>query len=229
MNVRPTPDIDAVSESRFLALREQMVERQLCGRDIVDRDILDVMRRLPRHRFVTPEVRDLAYADRPLPILAGQTISQPYIVALMTQLVRPTRQSRALEIGAGSGYQSAVLAELCGQVYSLEIVPELAEWAAARLCECGYRNITVRLGDGYRGWPDEAPFDIIVVAAAPDHVPPPLLDQLSPGGRLVIPVGIGYQSLLLITKSPDGVLHEQVITPVAFVPMTGEAQSRSRR
>ena len=206
-----------------------MVERQLRGRDITDTKVLDVMARVPRHRFVAPEQADEAYADYPLPIGHGQTISQPYIVALMTQLARPKAESRALDIGTGSGYQAAVLAELCKEVYSIEIVEPLADQARKRLAELGYKNITVRAGDGYRGWPEKAPFDVIVVAAAPDHVPQPLVDQLARGGRLVIPVGDYPQELLVLEKQADGSVRRQTTIPVAFVPMTGEAQKGERK
>ncbi len=204
--------------------RRRMVEKHLRGRDITDPRVLDAMGRVPRHRFVPERLKLVAYSDRPLPIGHGQTISQPYIVALMTQLVQPKPQARALDIGTGSGYQAAVLAELCEQVYSIEIVRPLAESARHRLAGLGYTNIEVRAGDGYRGWPEHAPFDVIIVAAAPDHVPQPLVEQLAPGGRLVIPVGRYRQNLLLIEKRSDGSIVERTIAPVAFVPMTGEAQ-----
>lgn len=204
--------------------RRHMVEEDLRGRDITRGDILEVMGRLPRERFVAEHLASSAYADQPLPIGHGQTISQPYIVALMTQLAEPTRQSRALDIGTGSGYQAAVLAELCAEVYSIEIVEPLAKEADERLKSLGYKNITVRHGDGYRGWPEHAPFDVIIVAAAPEHVPEPLIDQLAPGGRLVIPVGGYFQTLLVLSKRADGTVDRRSVAPVAFVPMTGEAR-----
>jgi len=210
----------------FTEARQQMVDRDLAGtgRDITDRRVLEVMGRVPRHLFVPEDLRHVAYADRPLPIGHGQTISQPYIVALMTQLAEPGADEKALDIGTGSGYQAAVLAELCKEVYSIEIVEPLADEAKKRLADLGYKNITVRHGDGYRGWKEHAPFDLIIVAAAPDHVPQPLVDQLAPGGKLVIPVGDWYQELILIEKSEDGTVRRQSVAPVAFVPMTGEAQ-----
>lgn len=204
--------------------RQRMVDRHLRGRDISDARVLEVMGRLPRHEFVPHDQRELAYADHPLPIGHGQTISQPYIVALMTQLARPKSTHRALDIGTGSGYQAAVLAELCKEVYSIEIVEPLATSAHERLKRLGYQNVTVRAGDGYRGWPEKAPFDVIIVAAAPSRVPKPLVEQLAPGGRLVIPVGDYFQELLVLEKRPDGSVREESGIPVRFVPMTGEAQ-----
>ena len=225
--VRPAADDDP-AERLFADQRQRMVERQLLDRDITDQRVLEVMGRAPRHRFVPEDLRDYAYRDRPLPIGHDQTISQPYIVALMTQLARPQPTARALDIGTGSGYQAAVLAELCQQVYSIEILKPLAESARGRLKELGYGNIEVRCGDGYRGWPQHAPFDVIIVAAAPDHVPKPLLEQLAIGGRLVIPVGryFQFQHLLVCEKRRDGSIHQREVVPVAFVPMTGEAQQR---
>ncbi|GAB6187612.1 protein-L-isoaspartate(D-aspartate) O-methyltransferase [Thermopirellula anaerolimosa] len=222
---------DAPTASRptgddFLALRHAMVEGQLASRDIRDPRVLEAMLRVPRHRFVPQTVLHEAYDDHPLPIGHGQTISQPYIVALMTQAAAPQPESRALDVGTGSGYQAAVLAELCREVYSIEIVEPLAAEAEKRLRELGYANVTVRVGDGYQGWPEKAPFDLIIVAAAPDHVPQPLIDQLAPGGRLVIPVGDARQELLLIVKDRDGAVRRESIAPVMFVPMTGEAMRR---
>ena len=217
-NPAPAGDDDPFAEPRRL-----MVERQLAARDITDRRVLDAMADVPRHRFVPSDSRRQAYEDHPLPIGLDQTISQPYIVALMTQLARPTPDCKALEVGVGSGYQSAVLAALCKHVYGIEILPPLAEKAAGLLRELGYDNVTVRCGDGYRGWPEHAPFDVILVTAAPERVPQPLLDQLAPGGRLVIPVGDWFQELLLIERRADGSLHRVSVAPVQFVPMTGEA------
>jgi protein-L-isoaspartate(D-aspartate) O-methyltransferase len=219
---------DNAEGTRFGDLRARMVRWQLADRDIVDPEVLRVMGRVPRHRFVPAVVRDAAYDDRPLAIGHGQTISQPYVVALMTQLIAPSPRSRVLDVGTGSGYQAAVLAEVCKEVYSIEILKPLADEAAARLKAEGYKNVTVRHGDGYRGWKEHAPFDGIIVAAAAGHVPQPLVDQLAPGGRLVIPVGRFFQELLLIEKRPDGSIAQRSVIPVAFVPMTGEAEQRQR-
>ncbi len=204
--------------------RSRMVERQLRGRDIRDERVLEAMGKVPRHLFVPERIRSRAYADGALPIGAGQTISQPYIVALMTQLSGADAGSRALDIGTGSGYQAAVLAEIADRVYSIEIVESLADEARSRLKSMNYTNIEVRCGDGYQGWPDQAPFDVIIVAAAPDHIPQPLVDQLAPGGRLIIPVGEFYQVLTVIEKKQDGSTEKTTVVPVAFVPMTGKAQ-----
>jgi protein-L-isoaspartate(D-aspartate) O-methyltransferase len=203
-----------------------MVDEQLRSRDITDPRVLEAMGQVARERFAPPEMESQAYDDYPLPIGLGQTISQPYVVALMTQLAQPTAASRALEVGVGSGYQAAILANLCKEVYGIEILQPLADGARARLAALGYKNVTVRCGDGYRGWPEHAPFDVILVTAAPDHVPQPLLEQLAPGGRLVIPVGRGLQDLLVIEKRPDGSLDRRSVAPVQFVPMTGEAERR---
>jgi len=185
--------------------------------------VMAVIGRVPRHEFVPANQRSNAYRNRPLPIGHGQTISQPYIVALMTDLIEPQPDHRVLEIGTGSGYQAAVLAELTGQVYSIEIIKELGEQAHERLARLGYDNVSVRLGDGYYGWEEHAPFDTIVVTAAASHVPPPLVAQLKPGGRMVIPVGSRFltQQLVLIEKQQDGQLITQQLLPVRFVPLTG--------
>ena len=200
-----------------------MVERQLRDRGIADEAVLAAITAVPRHRFVPAELAPNAYDDRPLPIGYSQTISQPYVVAFMTEAAAVRPESRVLEIGTGSGYQAAVLAEIANRVYTIEIVPELAERSGALLADLGYDNIEARAGDGYRGWPDEAPFDAIIVTAAPDHVPPMLVEQLAVGARLVIPVGNFFQDILLVTKTETGTTTESVL-PVRFVPMTGEAQ-----
>ena len=212
------------------AARQAMVEQQLVARGIDDARVLDAMRRVPRHRFVPGSVADQAYLDQPLPIGHDQTISQPYIVALMTQLARPGPGDRVLEVGTGSGYQAAVLAELAGEVFSIEIVNPLATRAALTLRRLGYSNFAVRSGDGYAGWPEHAPFDAIVVTAAPERIPPPLLEQLRPGGRLVVPVGPLHatQELRVVEKREDGSLHERVVAPVRFVPLTGDAATQDR-
>jgi protein-L-isoaspartate(D-aspartate) O-methyltransferase len=178
---------------------------------------------VPRHRFVPEGYRGDAYADSPLPIGEGQTISQPYIVALMTSLLELDGDEKVLEIGTGSGYQAAVLARLVREVYSVEILRPLGEQARTTLEELGYENVQVRVGDGYKGWPEKAPFDAIIVTAAPERIPEPLIEQLKVGGRLVIPVGNFWQNLLVITKTADGV-EKRTVLPVRFVPMTGEVQ-----
>lgn len=211
---------------RYIDQRRRMIERDLLGRDIDHRRVLEAMGRVARQRFVPEELQTTAYADHPLPIGHDQTISQPYIVALMTQLAEPRPTDRALDVGTGSGYQAAVLAELCEEVYGIEILEPLAESSAERLAELGYDNATVRHGDGFRGWPEKAPFDVILVAAAPPDVPEPLIDQLAPGGRLVIPVGRHFQQLLRLRKLPDGTVERDEVLAVRFVPMTGEAQQR---
>ena len=204
-----------------------MVERQIRARGISEPAVLAALAAVPRNRFVPAELAPRAYDDTPLPIGYDQTISQPYVVAYMTEAAALTPDAKVLDIGTGSGYQAAVLAEIVGQVYSIEIVPELAERSRRLLADLGYDNVEVRTGDGYQGWPDEAPFDAIVVAAAPDHVPPALVEQLAVGARLVIPVGRFTQEILIVTKTADGSTTEAVL-PVRFVPMTGEAQ-RPRR
>jgi protein-L-isoaspartate(D-aspartate) O-methyltransferase len=204
-----------------------MVERQIRARGISEPAVLEALAAVPRNRFVPAELAPRAYDDTPLPIGYDQTISQPYVVAFMTEAAALTPDAKVLDIGTGSGYQAAVLAEIVGRVYSIEIVPELAERSRRLLADLGYDNVEVRTGDGYRGWPDEAPFDAIVVAAAPDHVPPALVEQLAVGARLVIPVGRFAQEILIVTKTASGSTTEAVL-PVRFVPMTGEAQ-RPRR
>lgn len=203
-----------------------MVRDSIAARGVEDGRVLAAMRAVPRERFVPPDRRDEAYEDRALPIGHDQTVSQPYVVALMTELARIEPGDRVLEVGTGSGYQAAVLAELASEVYSIEIVEPLARSARAALAELGYRNVEVRVGDGYAGWPERAPFDAILVAAAPPEVPEPLREQLAVGGRLVIPVGRGRVSeLRVITRTPDG-FQERSVLPVSFVPMTGAAQER---
>ena len=220
-----TRSADAPPRDPVTTARERMVEHQIEGRGVRDERVLEAMRRVPRHRFVPAEVAQHAYADSPLPIGFQQTISQPYIVGYMTEQLRVRSGQKVLEIGTGSGYQAAVLAEMGAKVYSIEIVSELAARAARDLTAVGYKNVQVRAGDGYRGWPEEAPFDRIIVTAAPDHVPQPLVDQLAVGGRMVIPVGEHYQQMTIIEKTPQGVVKSQTID-VMFVPMTGEAQKK---
>jgi len=215
---------DGDDTDEFAAERQRMVESQLRARDITAPEVLAAFQRVPRHRFVPPALEYLAHTDQPLPIGHSQTISQPYVVALMTQLAQLKRHGRALDVGTGSGYQAAVLAELCDEVYDIEIVGMLAEAASRRLADLGYKNVEVRSGDGYRGWPEHAPFDAIIVAAAVDHVPQPLVDQLAPGGRLVLPIGSAWQELVVVEKQDDGSVRRFDYGPVAFVPMTGEAK-----
>jgi protein-L-isoaspartate(D-aspartate) O-methyltransferase len=198
---------------------ERMVREQIAARGVTDKAVLRAMRATPRHEFVPERLRDYAYADQPLPIGLGQTISQPYIVAFMTEKLDVEPDHRALEIGTGSGYQAAVLAPLVKHLYTMEIVPELAASAKARLAR--YPNVTVRHGDGYQGWPEEAPFDRIIVTAAPPELPEALLDQLAPGGKLLAPVGRTpfTQELVLVEKAADGSIRKRSILPVRFVPM----------
>lgn len=203
-----------------------MVEQQIEQRGIRDARVLSAMNKIPRERFVPSELASNAYNDSPLPIGFGQTISQPYIVAYMTEVAALPEHAKVLEIGTGSAYQASVLAEIADQVFSIEIVPELATQARVILNELGYDNVTVREGDGYLGWPQEAPFDAIIVTAAPDHVPPALVAQLAVGGKLVIPVGSFRQEMTVVTKTNDAST-KQVTLPVRFVPMTGEAQQRN--
>ncbi|MDX1710245.1 MAG: protein-L-isoaspartate(D-aspartate) O-methyltransferase [Rhodovibrionaceae bacterium] len=192
--------------------------------DGLDKDVLEAMRAVPRHEFVPEGMREHAYADRPLPIGHGQTISQPFIVALMSHLLKVEAGDKVLELGTGSGYQAAVLAEMGLQVASIEIIPELAEDAAADLERAGYGDVATRTGDGYYGWPERAPFDGIVVTAAASHIPPPLVRQLKPGAHMVIPVGSPFaaQQLVLVEKLPDGGTRTRQLLPVRFVPLTGD-------
>ena len=201
--------------------RQNMVENQLRSRDIDDPDVLEAMQKVRRHLFVPENVRHLAYKDRPLPIGHNQTISQPYIVALMTQLADIKKPDKVLEIGTGSGYQAAILAKLGTKVYSVEIIPELAKNSRNLLQKLGYNNAEVRTGDGFKGWPENAPFDCIIVTCAPPEIPDPLLEQLAVGGRMVIPVGEHRQKLKLLQKEQDGEVEQKNILPVRFVPMTG--------
>lgn len=204
---------------RYEAARLRMVRVQIEDRGVTDPGVLRAMRKVPRHLFIPQEYSGQAYEDYPLPIGYNQTISQPYIVAYMTEVVKPSIKKKALEIGTGSGYQAAVLAEIVNQVYSIEIVPELALESYERLKKLGYRNITVKYGDGYQGWPEHAPFEIIIVTAAADQIPAPLVDQLAENGRLVIPVGepMAVQELIQIEKK-NGKIIKSRLTSVRFVP-----------
>jgi len=208
---------------KYQKLRNLMVERQIEARGVKDSRVLEAMRKVPRHRFVPEKLQSQAYDDEPLPIGAGQTISQPYIVAFMTEKLSLQPNDRVLEIGTGSGYQAAILAELCDSVFTIEIIPELSERAQQVLTKLGYRNIQFKIGDGYIGWPEKSPFDAIIVTAAPDHIPQPLVEQLKVGGRMVIPVGDFFQDLYLVTKTEKGFKKKRIL-PVRFVPMRGEAE-----
>jgi protein-L-isoaspartate(D-aspartate) O-methyltransferase len=233
--VSPGHAADEAPADRYAAAREAMVDeiraatRETASHTRLERlsdPVLKAMARVPRHEFVPASLAAQAYVNRPLPIGDGQTISQPFIVALMTEFANPGPSHRVLEVGTGSGYQAAVLAELVAEVYTIEIVEPLARRAAETLARLGYKNVRTRVGDGYKGWPDRAPFDAIVVTAAPDHVPPALVEQLKPGGRLVIPVGpqSSVQELLVIEKRPDGKTVETRRLPVRFVPLVRDRQ-----
>ncbi len=215
---------DEYAQLRAALVDEVEYYARLADDEPFDAAVIKALRDVERHRFVPPGERRYAYENRPLPIGHGQTISQPYIVALMTDLVAPAADDVVLEVGTGSGYQAAILAEIVGHVYSIEIIEPLYESATGRLAMLGYDNVTTRLGDGYYGWAEHAPFDAIVVTAAASHVPPPLIEQLKPGGRLVIPVGGRFmtQQLLLIEKTDDGEIITRQIAAVRFVPLTGE-------
>ncbi len=212
-------------EERYDRLREQMVNRQIVARGVDNRPTINAMRSVPRHKFVRSGERRRAYLDNPLPIGHGQTISQPYIVAYMTQLINPEPGMKVLEIGTGSGYQAAVLAEITDQVFTIEIVEELGEWGKQNLRHAGYDKVQVKRADGYYGWEEYAPFDAIVVTAAADHIPPPLVDQLRDGGRMVIPVGSPFrtQNLMLVEKRGEDIRTRNLM-PVRFVPFTREEE-----
>ena len=214
-----------MNEDVYAKQRERMVEDQIVRRGVRDSLVLEAMRKVPRHLFVPEDMRSSAYTDGALPIGEGQTISQPYIVALMTEKLGLKGGERVLEIGTGSGYQAAILAEIVEEVYTIEIVEPLAIRARKTLDQRGYTNIVSMCGDGYRGWPEYAPFDAIIVTAAPDHIPGPLVDQLDVGGRLIIPVGEWHQELILLRKTEQDAVKKNVL-PVRFVPMTGEAQEK---
>ena len=213
-------------EKRHLVARRVMVERQIRARGVKDRRVLAAMLAVKRHLYVPPHLASRAYADHPLPIGKGQTISQPYIVAFMTEALRLKPGARVLEIGTGSGYQAAVLARVARRVYSIEIVPELGRRARKLLGRRGYRNVEVRVGDGYAGWPAKAPFDAVILTAAPPQIPAPLIAQLKVGGVLVAPVGRGAQELVRLTRVSDKKIKRERLLGVRFVPMTGKAQGR---
>ncbi len=220
------PDHNHPAFNERIEDRDKMVKQQIRTRDVNDPNVLKAMRTVPRHAFVRDREQRLAYGDYPLPIGFGQTISQPYIVAFMTQALQLKPGSKVLEIGTGSGYQAAVCAEIAQEVYTIEIVEELAKIAKERLAKLGYRNVFVRAGDGYFGWPEKAPFDAIIGTAAAGRIPEPLVEQLKQGGRMILPVEgrLGFQYLVLITKGEKGNLHKKNVMPVRFVPMTGEVQ-----
>jgi protein-L-isoaspartate(D-aspartate) O-methyltransferase len=219
------PAISSEHQSMLRAIEASVLDSSdYTGRKRLSEEVMNAIAKVRREEFVPAAYRHMAYANTPLPIAAGQTISQPLIVALMTDLLEPEPGDVILEVGTGSGYQAAVLAELVKQVYSIEIVEELAESAATLLQRLGYDNVTVRAGDGYAGWPEHAPFDGVIVTAAAEELPPPLLKQLKPGGKLVIPVGEhnGYQELLLVEVDEQGEVSKRSVLPVRFVPLTGE-------
>ena len=208
------------------AQRLRMLEQQLKPRGIKDERVLAAMAKVPREEFVPADVRPSAYEDGPLPIGYDQTISQPYVVAFMTEQLRPKRSDRVLEIGSGSGYQAAILGELVAEIYTIEIVEPLAKSAEATLQRLGYKNVHIKVGDGYKGWPEEAPFDAIIVTCAPEKVPQPLVDQLKDGGRMVIPVGERFAQQLYLLEKKNGQLKESVTLPVRFVPMLREPEKK---
>jgi len=210
----------------FPAQRERMVKEQIVMRGVVEERVLAAMRKVPREEFVPAEFRAESYTDRPLPIGYDQTISQPFIVAFMTEELRPQPTDRVLEIGTGSGYQAAILAELVAEVYSIEIIEPLKKNAEATLQRLSYKNVHVKAGDGYKGWPEHAPFDSIIVTCAPERVPQPLVDQLKEGGRMIIPVGAKFAQELYLLEKKDGRLEQSAVLPVRFVPMAGEGAAK---
>jgi protein-L-isoaspartate(D-aspartate) O-methyltransferase len=228
---RPVPVVagEAAASDPLRVAREAMVREQLAapGRDIRDPRVLDAMRRIPRHEFVPADLREMAYFDQPLPIGHGQTISQPYIVAFMSEALKPRAADRVLEIGTGSGYQAAVLAALVKEVYTIEIVEPLAKQATATLRRLGHKNVEVKAGDGYQGWAEHAPFDAVIVTCAPERIPEPLVQQLKEGGRMIIPVGPAHDQSLVLLEKKDGKVKRSSVLPVRFVPMTGKAAEGS--
>lgn len=209
-------------EEEYNRLRHEMVKNQIENRGIADPRVLEALKTVPRHRFVPEQNRHLAYNDHPLPIGEDQTISQPYIVALMTEILKPAPDQTVLEIGTGSGYQAAILAQLYKQVYTIEIIESLGKRSQNLLAELGYRNVQVRIGDGYQGWKEHSPFDAIIVTCAPTHIPEPLKEQLAEGGKMVIPVGKAYDQRLVLLVKEKGKIREKEVIPVRFVPMMGE-------
>ena len=219
----PAPARASEEEPVFAERRNAMIVETIQARGVSDPVVLAVMKKVERHLFVDPALKESAYADRPLPIGYGQTISQPYIVALMTELLQLDKSDTVLEVGTGSGYQAAVLGEIAKEVHTVEIIPELGNLARERLEQLGYKNVQVKVGDGYFGWQDHAPYDGIIVTAAATHIPPPLIEQLKPGGRMIIPVGPVFyvQTLILVEKREDGSIRQKSLMPVQFVPLTG--------
>ncbi len=216
----------AIPARDFAAEREQMVRQQIALRGVTDARLLAAMRKLPRDQFVPAELRARSYTDQPLAIGHDQTISQPFIVAFMTETLRLQPTDRVLEIGTGSGYQAAILAELVAQVYTIEIVAPLGEEAKGTLQRLGYKNVHVKIGDGYLGWPEQAPFDAVIVTCAPERVPRPLIEQTREGGRIIIPVGAAGEQNLYLYEKKEGQLKQRMVLPVRFVPMTGEARAQ---
>ncbi|WP_144863779.1 protein-L-isoaspartate(D-aspartate) O-methyltransferase [Hyella patelloides] len=219
MNSQFVPDLHQTTTEQFELQRRQMVEYQIRDREIKDERVLAAMSQVPRHQFVDSCCRDLAYSDRPLTIGHHQTISQPYIVAYMTQAAEIDSNDKVLEIGTGCGYQAAILGEIAKQVYSIEIIPQLAERANRTLNQLGYENIEVKTGDGYQGWTEHAPYDAIIVTAAPENIPHALIEQLAIKGKMVIPVGTWHQDIVVLTKTEETIIKKKTI-PVRFVPMT---------
>lgn len=224
-----TSQVAGQNENDYTKLRKNMIENQIVSRGVTNEDVISVMTKVPRHLFIDESQWPIAYSDGPLPIGHGQTISQPYIVAFMTELLQPDSHHVILEIGTGSGYQAAVLAKLVHHVFTIEIVPELGSTARQTLKHLGYENVSVRIGDGYKGWPQEAPFDRIIVTAAPENVPQALVDQLKPNGRMVLPVGPRWwgQDLLVIEKDLTGEVIKKKTIPVRFVPMLHEKERKN--
>ena len=212
----------ACTQDMYQQRRAAMVQNQLIPRGITDEKVLDAMQKVERHLFVPPDVVSQAYRDGPLPIGYGQTISQPYIVAYMTQILDLEKSDKVLEVGTGSGYQAAVLGEICDSVYTIEIVPQLGQRSKLLLAELGYEGVKVKVGDGYQGWKEYAPYDAIIVTCAPTHVPEPLQEQLNEGGRMIIPVGEKYVQELVIMKKKNGKLRKNSVLPVLFVPMVDD-------
>lgn len=213
---------NACAQESYKAQRHRMVSKQIIARGVTDPQVIKAMRKVKRHLFVPDQYIRMAYNDTPLPIGYGQTISQPYIVAYMTEILDLRPSDRVLEIGTGSGYQAAVLAEICKYVYTIEIVPQLGKHARALLKKTGYKNIEAKTGDGYKGWAEHAPFDVIIVTCSPTHIPAPLKEQLAEGGRMIIPVGEKYAQQLIYLVKEKGSLNRKAVLPVSFVPMVDE-------